>query len=145
MSPPPADAAPSNAAISTQPLVQPAAPGGPPQIGRAYDRYVIPKSAVAESQHWKGQDSDLIFGIREPTGAESSALAAEKSDFESAVPRFIVMIGDRPVTDYTQVQVWWGNVLTPKAKAMVTAVLLKMLVPTDAEGESLFGSRTRVG
>jgi hypothetical protein len=136
---------PSNAAISTQPLVLPQPPGGPPVLSQPYDRFVIPKSVVESSHYWKGRDSDLIFGIREPTGGESSQLAAEKADFEAAVPRFIVMIGDRPITDYTQTQVWWSTVLTSKARTLVVSAFIRMLVPTDVEGESLSASRTRVG
>jgi len=137
---------PSNAAISTQSAVQaPPGPPQPPMLGRPYNRYVIPKSVVESSLHWKGSDADLIFGMREPTGGESSQLAAEKSDFESAVPRFICMIGDMPVTDVTQAQAWFMTVLTSKARTLVVSALIKMLIPSDAEGESLFGSQTRVG
>jgi hypothetical protein len=143
--PQPMTSQPSAAAISTQPVAPQQQPGRPPLVGRGYDRFVIPKSVVETSHYWTGADSDLIFGMREPTGGESSQLAAEKSDFETAVPRFIVQIGDVAVTDYTVAQVWWTTILTSKARTLVVSAFIKMLIPSDSEGESLFASRTRVG
>lgn len=118
----------------------------PPIIeGKPYHRFEIPKSVVANSLHWKGQDSDLIFGMREPTGGDAHRLAADKTNFEEAVPGFIVQIGDVPVSDYTQAKVWYKTVLTPKAQNLVTQAFLRMVIPSDDEGESLLASRTQVG
>ena len=117
----------------------------PPKADKPYHRFVIPKSAVEKSILWRGKDSDLIFGLREPTGAEAMAMASDGGSVIQNVPKFVVQIGDQLVTDYTRAQVWYETILTAKAKSLVNAAFVRLIVPTDEEGESLLGSQTPVG